>query len=85
MPNPNFHVDADPDSDLGRHQNDADPNADPTSCFTHVEKYDFFTFSHSFASLQYFIFLISVKDVSIDADLDRPDPDRPDTSLDPTK
>jgi hypothetical protein len=44
MPNPNFHVDADPDSDLGWHQNDADPNADPTSCFTHVEKSDFFYF-----------------------------------------
>jgi hypothetical protein len=32
-PEPNFHVDADPDL----HQNFADPHADPTSSFKHVE------------------------------------------------
>jgi hypothetical protein len=33
---PNFQVDADPDTDW--HQNDADPHADPTPSFTHVGK-----------------------------------------------
>jgi hypothetical protein len=33
---PNFHVDAD------RHQNDADPHADPTSRFPHVGKSKYF-------------------------------------------
>jgi hypothetical protein len=33
---PNFHVDSDPDPDW--HQNNADPRADPTPSFTHVEK-----------------------------------------------
>jgi hypothetical protein len=67
------------------HQHDADPKADPTPSITHVGKSYFFTISHSFSSLQYFIFLISVKDDSIDTDLDRPDPDWPDPNLDPTK
>jgi hypothetical protein len=31
-PDPNFHVDADPDQDW--HQNDADPHTDPTKCST---------------------------------------------------
>jgi hypothetical protein len=35
-PDPNFHVDAVPDSDPDWHENDADPHADPTPNFTHV-------------------------------------------------
>jgi hypothetical protein len=31
---PNFHVDADPDTDW--HQNDVNSQADPTPSFTHV-------------------------------------------------
>ncbi len=38
-PDPNFHVDADPDPD--RHQNNADPHADPTPSFTYVGKSEF--------------------------------------------
>ncbi len=37
-PDPNFHVDADPDADPDWHQNNADPHADPTKSFTHVGK-----------------------------------------------
>ncbi len=62
-PDPNFHVDADPDPDW--HPKDDDPLEDPTPSFTHVGKSDFFTVSHSFASLQCFIFLTSVKDFII--------------------
>ncbi len=66
---PNFHVDTDPDPDTNWHQNDADPRADPTPSFTYgmleKENLNFFTFSHSFARLQCFIFLISVKGVII--------------------
>jgi hypothetical protein len=65
---PNFHVDADPDPDPDWHQNDADLYADSTPSFTHFGI--FFTFSHSFAILQCFIFLISVKDVQIFSILD---------------
>jgi hypothetical protein len=39
-PDRNFYVDTDPD----RYQNDADSHADPTPCFTHVEKSEFFFF-----------------------------------------
>jgi hypothetical protein len=48
-PDPNFLADADPDLDPDQdwHQNDADPHANPTPCFTHVEKSIFFTFIHS--------------------------------------
>ncbi len=57
-PDQDFHVANDPDPDW--HQYDADPHADPTPSFKHVGKSEF---THSFASLQCFIFLISVKDV----------------------
>jgi hypothetical protein len=60
-PYPNFQFDADPDPDSNWHQNDADPNADPTLRFTHIAKTYFFTIS----CLQCFILLISVKDVII--------------------
>jgi hypothetical protein len=36
---------------------------DPTPSFTPVEKSDFYTFSHRFANLQFFIFHISVPDL----------------------
>ncbi len=56
-PDPNFHVDADPDPDWDH--NNAGPQADPTTTFTHVGKSEFFfTFSHSIATLQCFIFLL---------------------------
>jgi hypothetical protein len=54
-PDPNFHVNADPDPnpDLDWHQNDEAPYADPTPSFTHVGRSDFFfTFSPIIASLQ---------------------------------
>ena len=94
---------ADPDADPDWHPNDADPHADPTSSFTHVEnpKFFFIIFSHSFAGLQCFIFLssVKVKDVislrstfhmpGTDTDTDRPDTDRhaldADSDLDPAK
>jgi hypothetical protein len=38
---PNFQVDAGPDPDPNWHQNDADPHADPTPSFTHVEKSEY--------------------------------------------
>jgi hypothetical protein len=68
-PGPKFHVDADPDpySDPDWYQNDADPHADPTPSFNIRF---FYAFSRSFASLQSFIFLISVKDVIIRSILD---------------
>jgi hypothetical protein len=51
MPDPNFHVED--GSDPGRHQNDADPHADPTPSFTHVGKSKcFFTSRRKIASLQ---------------------------------
>jgi hypothetical protein len=36
-PDPNFHVDANPDQDpdLGWHQNNADPHANPTPIYTY--------------------------------------------------
>jgi hypothetical protein len=61
-PNPDFHV-AVADSDW--HQCDVDPHAGPTPSFAGVVKSFFFAFSQSFASLQCFTFLISVKDVII--------------------
>jgi hypothetical protein len=54
----------------GWHQNDADPHADRTPSFTHVGKSEKITFSHNIASLQWFIFLISVKGVIIFSILD---------------
>ncbi len=68
-PDPNCHVDADADPDQDpdpvRHQNNTDPHADPTPSFTHVGKSDFvFTFRQNIATLQCFIFLISVKCVT---------------------
>ncbi len=55
-------MDADPDSD--RHQNNADPHADPAPSFTQFGEF-FFTFIHSNASLHCFPFLISGKCVKI--------------------
>jgi hypothetical protein len=50
-PGPTFHFDADLNPD---------PDADPTSSFTHVEKSEFFfTFNNSSASFHCFIFLVS--------------------------
>jgi hypothetical protein len=68
-PHPNFHVDAVPDTDRDRHQNDARP----FSCgcypsFAHVGKSEFFYLPLVTAlqvKLFYCIFLISVKDVII--------------------
>jgi hypothetical protein len=57
-PDPNFHVHADPNPN--RHKNDADSHAD--TCLYMLENLNYLTlFSHSIASLQYFIFLIIVK------------------------
>jgi hypothetical protein len=39
---PNFDVDD--DTDPGRHQNNADPPAEPNPSFTHVGKSEFFYF-----------------------------------------
>ncbi len=60
---PNVLVDADPDPDPDPdwQKNNVGPHADPTQSFTQVGKSDFFTFGHSIATLQCFIFLISVK------------------------
>jgi hypothetical protein len=46
--------DADPDPDF---HVDADPHADPTTSFTHVEKSEYF--NHCISSLKCFVFLIS--------------------------
>jgi hypothetical protein len=63
---PNFHFDADPNPDLDRHQNDADPHADPIPRYEHVvENQIFLLLSHSISCLQCFIFLISVNRVVI--------------------
>jgi hypothetical protein len=71
---PNFHFDDDPDPDPERHQNDADPLADPTSGLKYVRKSEFFTY--------WFILLVfqrrrltGVNDIdpdrhTLDADLD---------------
>ncbi len=64
-PDPNFRVDSDPDPDPGSHQNDAVP----TPSFTHVGKSDFSHSFGTFASLQNFIFLISVRIRQNDVDL----------------
>ncbi len=64
-PDPNFHVDANSDPDQDWHQNYADPQADPTISFILVGNPNCFTFNHSFAILQCFICLISVKDFII--------------------
>ncbi len=40
-PETNVHVDADPDLDPDWHKNNGDPQADPTSNFTQVEKSEF--------------------------------------------
>ncbi len=65
-PDRNFHDDADPDPDPDWYQNDADPHRGSYPKFHTCWNPNFcFTFSHSFASLQCFIFLISVKDVVI--------------------
>jgi hypothetical protein len=45
-PDPNFHFEVDPD------QNYADPHADPTPCFTHVEKSEIFFFTSPAAPVQ---------------------------------
>jgi hypothetical protein len=37
-PNPNFYLDADPYPDLDWHQNDANPQEDPTPSLTHLRK-----------------------------------------------
>jgi hypothetical protein len=42
---PNF--DANPDLDLDRHQHDADPHADPTPRYEHVENMIFLLLSRS--------------------------------------
>jgi hypothetical protein len=62
-PDLNFHVDTDPNLDPNpdRHKNIAHPHLDPTRSFTHAGKSDIFTFSHSIASLQCFLFLVSDK------------------------
>ncbi len=59
-PDPNFYVDADPDLDPDWVKNHANPHADPVPQDSHMLK-----FFHSFASLQCFIFLITLKDVII--------------------
>ncbi len=57
------HFDPDPDPTL---HFDADPDLDPTPSFTYVRKSEiFWTFIHSSASLQCFIFLTIVIDVII--------------------
>jgi hypothetical protein len=65
---PDFHVDADPEPDPDWYKNNpADRRADPSKFLT-LEKPIFLLLlylSHSFASLQCFIFLISVKYVII--------------------
>jgi hypothetical protein len=43
-PDPDFHSDADPDLDWLK--NDADPQAYPTPCFTHVRKSDCIAYFH---------------------------------------
>jgi hypothetical protein len=43
-PDPNIHVDANPDPDLDWHQHNAYPLADPTPSFTVVGKSIFFYF-----------------------------------------
>jgi hypothetical protein len=63
-PDSTFHFDGDPDPDpdLDRHKKDADSHADHIPSSTHVGKKDkIFTFIHSNASLQFFLFLISGK------------------------
>jgi hypothetical protein len=63
-PDSNVHVDTDPDPDPDSdwQQNIASPHADPTPSFTHLRKPEyFFSFIHSIAKLQWFVFLISVK------------------------
>jgi hypothetical protein len=51
-PDPNVHFDADPNPDPEFHQNDADPRADPTPRLQMLEHQNFFTFSHSIASIK---------------------------------
>jgi hypothetical protein len=63
---PNFYFDI--VSDLDRHQNDADPQTDPTPSLAHVENSEtffFLNFIHSSTSLQCFSFAISAKILSI--------------------
>jgi hypothetical protein len=57
----------DADPDLNFH---ADPHAEPTPSYTHVGKSEFFFFSHSFDTLQCFISLIIVEDVTFLSILD---------------
>jgi hypothetical protein len=58
---PGHRFDADPDPEPYFHV-DADPDPDPSPSFIHVGKSETcFTFSHSNATLESFIFLISVK------------------------
>jgi hypothetical protein len=61
---PNLHVDADPVPDPHGHKNNACPHAGPTSSFTQIGKSEFLFFlSRSIATIQCFIFLISVTHV----------------------
>ncbi len=39
-PDHNFHIDVDPDPDPDRHQNHADPHAEPTPSFHMLENHD---------------------------------------------
>jgi hypothetical protein len=66
-PDTNFHFDADPDPDPDpeRYQNYANLHTDPSPSLKHVVNHNFFTFSHAIANLQCFIFLISVKGITI--------------------
>jgi hypothetical protein len=57
-PDPNFHVDADLDQDPDWHQNNADPHAVPTPCFTDVRKFDFFYFWSQYCHLTMFLFSV---------------------------
>jgi hypothetical protein len=41
-PDPNFHLEVDPDPNLDWHKHDADPHTDPTPSFTLVGKSGFF-------------------------------------------
>jgi hypothetical protein len=62
-PDPNFYFDTDPGPKPERHQNDADPHADPTPSFTHIGKPELFqTYIHSSACPHWFILLVNIVD-----------------------
>ncbi len=59
-PDPTFRFDADPDPD--RHENNADPNADPIPSFHMLENRAKFSYFYDIkTSLKYFSFLVSGK------------------------